>query len=103
MAPSPFARSIPELLLHLHPFDPGLEAGEEIREELAGVLVGQLALRVELARRRADEHFRPRQHVRPELAEDAPQVVLNARAAERPLRHRKDRQRLVLPGLAWWP
>ena len=48
---------------------------------------------------RADEHLGARQHVRPELAEDAPQVVLNARAAERPVRHREDGHRLVLPGL----
>jgi hypothetical protein len=37
--------------------------------------------------------------VRPQLDEDAPQVVLNARAAERPLRAREDGDRLVLPGL----
>src|SRR5688500_14216490 len=63
--PSRSARSIPELLLHLHPFDPGLEPGEEIREELAGVLVGELALCVELGRRARS--VRPAAHPRPAL------------------------------------
>src|ERR687884_638410 len=86
------------LLLHLHALDPGLEADEQLAKELARRLVGELAVR-ELGGRGADEHFRARQHVSPELTEDAAQVVLHACATHRPLRDGEDRDRLVLPGL----
>src|SRR6185503_18483176 len=90
-------RTCTSLFLHAHPLDPRLEAGEQVGEELLRGLVGELAVG-ELARARADEHLGARQHVRPELAEDAPQVVLNARSAERPRRDGEQRHRLVLPG-----
>src|SRR3954447_3544368 len=79
------------LLLQLHAHDPGLEAGDEIGQELARRFVGELALRVELRCRVADEHLRTRQHMAPKLAQDAARVVLHPCATHRALRHGKDR------------
>src|SRR3954469_8694462 len=87
------------LLLQLHAHDPGLEASDELGQELARRLVDELALRIELRCRVADEHLGTRQHMTPQLAQDAARVVLPPCAAHRPLRGGEDRDRLVLPGL----
>src|SRR3954451_3882502 len=91
------------LLLQLHAHDPGLEASDELGQELARRLVDELALRIELRCRAADEHLGTRQHMTPKLAEDAARVVLHPCAAHRPLRGVEDRNRLVLPRLVGRP
>src|SRR6185312_14643093 len=85
-------------LLLLHPHDPVLEPGEQLGQELARGLVGELAVG-ELRGRVADEDFGPRQGIGPELDQDPAQVVLDPRAAERPRRAREQRHRLVLEHL----
>src|SRR5207237_7187518 len=85
-------------LLLLHPQDPVLESCEELGEELARGLVGELALG-ELGGRHADEHLRPRQRIGPQLHEYPAQVVLHPRAAQRPRRAREHRRGLVLERL----
>src|ERR1041384_8869983 len=73
----------PILLLHLHADDPRLEAHQQIGEQLARGLIGEFALRVELARRVADEDLGAGQHVTPEPAEEAGADILDAGAVPR--------------------
>src|SRR5262249_60176639 len=77
------------------PPDEFREALELTFEEIARSVVLQLTLLIELRLRRADEDLRRVERVGAEKDEHRAQVILHARAAERPLRGRLDRDRLV--------
>src|SRR6266571_2197947 len=68
----------------LHALDPVLEREHLLGHDLAGGLVVELAVGAEFGLRHADEDLGLGEPVHPEAVEDAAQVVLPPRAAERP-------------------
>src|ERR1043165_3356469 len=86
--------------LPAHLADKFLEARKLLLDEIdAGLVLLLQRLLVELARRHADEDFRPQENHRLKKHEDLPPLILHAPATERTAGDRLQRDRLVLERL----